>query len=125
VTRRPEPRAKPATPLAKVRELCLALPEVTERPSHGAPTFFYKQNVLCYFVDNHHGDGRLALWLPAASGAQAMLVDSDPEIYFVPPYVGYRGWIGVRLDRGAPWSQIAALIESAHDEVATRKKVRR
>ena len=111
-----------AKPLAKVRAFCLALPDVTEKPSHGAPTFFYKRKVLAYFVDNHHGDGRLALWCAAAKGAQEMLVDSNPDLYFVPPYVGYRGWIGVRLDRDARWSEIAAVIESGHQSLRSKRR---
>jgi hypothetical protein len=107
--------------LAKVRACCLALPEVTEKPSHGAPTFFYKKRVFVYFLDNHHGDGRLALWCAAPPDAQAMLVDSNPDHYFVPPYVGYRGWVGVRLDRDAAWPEIAAVIESAYQHLQAKR----
>lgn len=108
--------------LAKVRKFCLALPEVSEKPSHGAPTFFFKKQVFVYIVDNHHDDGRLALWCAAPDGAQAMLVDSNPDHYFVPPYVGYRGWIGVRLDRDAAWTEIAAVIESAHQSLVGKRR---
>ena len=108
--------------LAKVRKFCLALPDVTEQASHGAPTFFFKKKVFVYFLDNHHNDGRLALWCPAPDGAQAMLVDNNPDHYFVPPYVGYRGWIGVRLDRDAAWSEIAAVIESAHQSLLGKRR---
>jgi hypothetical protein len=126
---RPKPAAyiKPpslpgaAKQLARVRRFCLALPGTTERPSHGAATFFVKQKVFVYFVDNHHGDGRLALWCAAPAGAQAMLVDSNPAHYFVPPYVGHRGWVGVRLDLDAAWREITSVIESAYDEVVARR----
>jgi hypothetical protein len=106
--------------LAKVRTLCLALPDVTERPSHGAPTFFVagKRSFLM-FHDDHHGDGRLALWCAAPPDAQAQLVASDPEVFFVPAYVGHLGWVWVRLDRKAPWPVVARVIEDAH---ATRMK---
>jgi hypothetical protein len=117
-----EKPSKIATQLIKVRAFCLALPEVSERLSHGSPTFFYKKRVFAYFLDNHHDDGRLALWLPAPPGAQTMLVDSDPEIYFKPPYVGVSGWIGVRLDRDAKWSQITSLIESAYEFLKSKKR---
>jgi hypothetical protein len=110
----PYPRALVASQLTKVRALCRALPDVTERPSHGSPTFFVGKRTFAYFLDNHHGDGRLALWCAAPDGAQAMLVDSDPDGYFLPPYVAHRGWIGVRLDRDLAWNQIAGVLEAAH-----------
>ena len=98
-----------------MRALCHRLPDVTERPSHGSPTFFVNgQRTFAYFLDNHHGDGRLALWCAAPDGAQAMLVDSDPDGFFLPPYVARLGWIGVRLDRDVAWNQIAMVLEAAH-----------
>jgi hypothetical protein len=121
-TTKPRKRRSPAeVQLAKVRACCLALPDTTERPSHGAQTFFTKRKVFVYFLDNHHGDGRLALWCAAPPGAQAMLVDSNPDHYFVPAYVGYRGWVGVRLDRDAAWPEIEAVIESAHACVRAKR----
>jgi hypothetical protein len=101
--------------LTRVRKLCLSLPDATERISHGTPTFFIgdKRSFLT-FLDNHHGDGRLAVWCAAPPDAQAMLVDSDPEVFFVPAYVGHLGWVGVRLDRDAPWPMIARVIEDAY-----------
>lgn len=81
-------------PLGRVRGLCLALPETSERPSHGAPTFFIRgKRSFVMYLDDHHGDGRLALWCAAPVGAQDELVESAPERYFVPPYVGTAaGW---------------------------------
>ncbi len=104
-----------AAALERVRKVCLSFPETSERPSHGAPAFFIRRTrSFVMFVDNHHGDGRLALWCAAPAGAQAMLVEANPDVYFVPPYVGPSGWIGARLDRRAPWSEIAAVIEQAY-----------
>jgi len=87
--------------------------------SHGQPTFFIggKTGFVMY-MDNHHNDGRLALWCAATPEIQQMLIRSSPERYFIPPYVGYRGWVGVRLDRNLPWSEIAVLIEDAFLTVA-------
>ena len=104
--------------IERVRAICLALPGATERPSHGSPTFFAGRRSFVMFVDNHHRDGRLALWCAAAAGVQETLVAADPERYFVPPYVGHRGWIGVRLDRGFDRDEIAGIIEDAFAEVA-------
>ena len=111
------------TALAKVRKLCLSLPDATERASHGGPTFFIgAKKAFVMFLDNHHGDGRLAPWCAAPPDAQAMLVESDPDVYFVPPYVGRSGWIGVRLDRGAPWPVIAGAIERAYEARRAAKR---
>jgi hypothetical protein len=100
--------------LQRVRELCLALPETTERLSHGAPTFFIRdRRSFVMFHDDHHGDGRLAIWAAAPPGMQALLVEGAPEHYFVPAYVGHLGWVGARLDRAMPWEEIAGVIEDA------------
>jgi len=84
--------------LAKVRTACLALPETSERPSHGGPAFFIR-NKKCFvmFLDDHHDDGRLAIWCAAPEGVQAAMVETDPERFFRPPYVGHLGWLGVLL----------------------------
>src|SRR4051794_39546387 len=83
-------------PLDMVRTLCLDLPDVNERPSHGAPTFFIRdKTTFVMFHDDHHGDGRLALWCAAPPGVQEELVETEPDRFFRPPYVGHRGWVGV------------------------------
>ncbi len=110
--------------LAGVRELCLALPETSERLSHGAPTFFVRgKRAFVMVLDDHHGDGRFALWCAAPEGMQRLLTEADPEHYFVPPYVGHRGWLGVRLDRGVDWNEVAGIVEDAFSEVAPAKLV--
>lgn len=109
------PRSAAATALARVRKICLSFPETSERDSHGAPAFFVAaKRQFVAFADNHHGDGRLALWCAAPPGVQGMLVDGAPDRYFVPAYVGPMGWVGVRLDRGTPWSEVAGVIEGAY-----------
>jgi hypothetical protein len=110
--------------LEKVRELCLALPEVTERLSHGSPTWFVRgKKTFVMYLDDHHGDGRLALWCAAPEGMQQALVAGEPEHYFRPPYVGHRGWIGVQLNRGLDWNEIAGAIEDAYAVVAPKSLV--
>jgi hypothetical protein len=110
--------------LDAVREISLTLPETSERPSHGAPTFFVRgKRSFATVWDSHHGDGRYALICAAPDGMQAMLVEGDPERFYVPPYVGHRGWIGVRLDRGFDRDDIAGIIEDAYAEVAPPKLV--
>ena len=85
--------------LERVRRICSTLPEMTERLSHGEPTFFVHNKVFVMFADNHHNDGHIAVWLPVPSGFQVTLIETAPEIYFKPPYVGVRGWVGIELDR--------------------------
>ena len=110
--------------LARLREICLALPETSERPSHGAPSFFVRgKTCFLMLLDDHHGDGRFAVWCAAPPGDQALLVDADPDKFFVPPYVGHRGWLGVRLDRGHDWDELAGIVEDAYCTVAPKKLV--
>ncbi len=82
----------------RVRRICAALPETTERLSHGEPTFFVHKKVFVMFANNHHNDGRIAVWLPAPPGFQEELLETAPQIFFKPPYVGTRGWLGIDLD---------------------------
>lgn len=85
--------------LERVRRICHALPETEERLSHGEPTFFVRKKVFAMFANNHHNDGRVAVWLPAPPGLQEVLIESNPQTYFKPPYVGVRGWIGIELEQ--------------------------
>ncbi|HJW49024.1 MAG TPA: MmcQ/YjbR family DNA-binding protein [Candidatus Limnocylindria bacterium] len=104
-----------STPLERVRKICLALPDTNERASHGSPTFFIRdKRSFVMYLDNHHDDGRLALWCASSSDVQQMLATSRPDQFFVPPYVGHLGWIGVRLDRDLSWDEIERVIADAH-----------
>jgi len=96
VTRAPKPAAGEEH-LQRVRRICTALPDTTEKLSHGEPTFFVRKRVYCMFANNHHHDGHIAVWIAAAPGLQAMLVRSEPQKFFRPPYVGPAGWIGIEL----------------------------
>ncbi len=110
--------------LRRIRALCLALPETSERLSHGAPAFFVRgKRAFLMVLTNHHGDGRFAIWCAAPEGVQQLLTDADPEKFFIPPYVGHRGWLGVRLDRGLDWNELAGIAEDAYAEVAPAKLV--
>jgi hypothetical protein len=105
--------------LDRIRTICAGLPETSERLSHGHPAFFIREKrSFAMVLDDHHGDRRFAIWCAAAPGTQELLVDADPEKFFRPPYVGHRGWIGVRLDRGIDWDEIAGILEDAYAEVA-------
>lgn len=101
-----------------VREVCLWFPETEEYLSHGAPNFRVRGKTFASYAVNHHGDGRIALWLNSPTGAQEMRIADDPQHFFKPPYVGPRGWLGVHLDRGLDWDEIAALVREAWEKVA-------
>ncbi|HZP29892.1 MAG TPA: MmcQ/YjbR family DNA-binding protein [Acidimicrobiia bacterium] len=114
-------------PLARLREICTSLPEVTERPSHGTPTFFVRGKSAFVFswIDGHHDHTFAHLWCAAPPGAQEALVKARPDRIFRPPYVGHRGWLGVRLDGRVDWDEIAELCEDAYRTVAPARLVAR
>ena len=101
-----------------VREICLSFPEAEEKPSHGSPDFRVRGKAFASFVINHHGDGRVALWLPARPGVQRHFTADEPAYYFVPPYVGPRGWLGVHLNKGLHWDDVAKRVREAYELVA-------
>jgi hypothetical protein len=114
-------------PLRRMRTICLAFPEVTERLSHGSPTWFVRDRsvFVTLMLDGHHHNQFPHFWCAAPPGAQAELVAADAERFFRPPYVGGRGWLGVRLDRGVDWAEIAELCEDAYRVIAPRRLVDR
>jgi hypothetical protein len=101
----------------RLRAICLALPETTEKIAWGEPTWRVRGKLFAQLDDHHHGAEHLAVWLPAPLGAQELLVKSDPDRFFVPPYVGGRGWVGVRIDRRPDWRVVTALVRDAHAKV--------
>ena len=109
----------------RVREICLALPDTTEKIAWGAPTFRVKGRLFVMFSDDHHSDGRVAIWCAAPDGVQRDLVATDPKRFFVPPYVGVGGWIGMRVDRRPKWREVAAVIAQAHGFIAAKRPSRR
>ena len=112
------------SPLERLRRICMAMPEATERLSHGEPTWFVRDTKVFVTSSNHHHDDRVAFWCAAPAGAQEALVASDPERFFRPPYVGHRGWLGVYLDvPGVGWGEIAEIVEDAYREVAPPKLI--
>src|SRR5436190_11318539 len=108
----------------KVKELYLDLPEVNERLSHGAPTYFIRdKKTFCTVHHNHHGDGIFGIWAAAPPGAQEALIAADPAKYYRPAYVGHRGWIGMHLEGKVDWDEVAGVLEDAYCTVAPAKLV--
>jgi hypothetical protein len=110
-------------PMEALRRRCLALPEATERLSHGEPTWFVRDKKTFVMYADHHHDDRVAFWCAAPDGAQEALVGAHPDRFFVPPYVGHRGWLGVWLDVAVDWDEIEDLVVAAYRTVAPKKLV--
>ena len=110
------------TPLVQLRRLCFALPEVSERLSHGEPTWFAGKKTFVMYA-NHHHDARLAFWCAAPDGAQDFHIRRDAGRFFKPPYVGVRGWVGVYLDVEVDWSEVGVLVDDAYRAVATKRQI--
>ena len=106
--------------LTRLRRICLALPGAHEKVAWGAPTFRVKNKLFAHYRNNHHGDGRIAAWCKALPDEQLDLVESNPEIFFVPPYVGASGWVGIRLDKKPDWKLVATLLEDGYRLVAPK-----
>ena len=120
----PAPKLDHGKQLSRVRRICTSIPGTTEKLSHGEPTFFTPNRVFAIFANNHHGDGRVAVWLPAAAGVQAALIEESPETYFRPPYVGVSGWVGVDLSK-VDDEQLGALIREAFRFIDRKSTKRR
>jgi hypothetical protein len=120
-------RVSAADLVVEVRAICMALPEATERLSHGTPNWFVrgKSAFVTLWPDGHHDNDFPHLWCAAPPGEQAALIAADPERFFRPPYVGHRGWLGVRLDREIDWTEIAELCIDAYRAVAPKQLLQR
>ncbi|MGH3407287.1 MAG: MmcQ/YjbR family DNA-binding protein [Streptosporangiaceae bacterium] len=108
-----------------VRAICLALPEVTERLSHGAPTWFVRdrKSFVTLWAHGHHADDFPHLWCAGRPGAQQELTAAEPDRFFRPPYVGGRGWIGVRLERDLDWAEITQVCRDAYRAIAPARLI--
>ena len=113
----------PTNPLARVRKLCLALPEAHEVEAWGEPTFRIRNKLFAMYAhgENHHGGGRPAVWCKAGPGNQQAMVKANPDRFFVPPYVGPSGWIGIRLDGDPDWREVGELMRDAYRLIAPKR----
>jgi len=113
----------PPSGLARLRKLCLTLPEAHEVEAWGEPTFRVRNKLFAMYAsaDTHHGNGRPAVWCKAAEGSQALMLRAAPDRFFVPPYVGPSGWVGVWLDRKADWKELAEFLRDVYRLVAPKR----
>ena len=110
-----------ATPIDRLRKICLALPEATEKEAWGEATFRVRDKLFAMFSNNHHGDGRIAVWCKAPPGVQEIVVNSAPERFFVPPYVGHKGWIGINLIGDVDWGEVAEFLGDSYRMTAPKR----
>jgi hypothetical protein len=123
MSRRVGIRQRVRPPVDRLRAICLALPEATEQIAWGEPTWRVRGKLFAQLDDHHHGADHLAVWLPAPLGEQEAMIFTDPVRFFRPPYVGPRGWVGVRIDRRPSWAEVARLVERAYRQVAPPRLV--
>ena len=102
----------------RLRKICLALPEAVEKVAWGDATFRVKDKI---FAMEKRGDGRVSVWFKAPPGSQPMLISADPDTFFRPPYVGHKGWVGMRLDKKPDWEEVAVLMRRSYHLTAPKK----
>jgi hypothetical protein len=115
--------AKTAVPFERLRSIALALPETWEKTSHGEPTFWVAKKMFATFASgaNHHGGGRDAVWCKSTHMTQSLLVGRSPDRYFVPPYVGPSGWVGIYLDKRPNWRDVSERLADGYRLVAPKR----
>ena len=106
------------TPIDRLRAICLALPEAEERETWGDATFRVRGKI---FAMVKQGDGRVSFWCKAPPGSQMILVGAAPDRVFVPPYVGHKGWVGMRIDAPPDWSEVAAIVQRSYRLTAPKR----
>jgi predicted DNA-binding protein (MmcQ/YjbR family) len=112
------------SPLDQLRKICLALPEATEKEAWGEPTFRVRDKLFAMFSNNHHGDGRIAVWCKAPPGVQEIVVSAVPTRFFVPPYVGHKGWVGINLTGSVDWKEVAEFMADSYRLTAPKRLLR-
>jgi hypothetical protein len=114
-----------ADPISRLRNIVLALPNVIEKEAWGEPTFRAPGGMFVMYTNNHHNDGRVAIWCKAPLGYQATMVNLAPERFFVPPYMGVSGWVGLRLDVDVDWEEVKTVVCQAYEMSREKSKPRR
>ena len=117
-------RTKSERLLDRARAVIAAWPETDERLSHGSPTWWGGRKTFATWAEDHHGDGRIALWIKSDFDTQEALVEANPDVFFVPPYVGPSGWIGVEVDGEVDWGVVEGLLEDGYRAVAPKRAIK-
>jgi predicted DNA-binding protein (MmcQ/YjbR family) len=120
--RRAGARSSVRTAVDRLRAICLALPDTSEKLAWSEPTWRVRGKIFAQLDNHHHGAEHLAVWLPAPLGEQEAMIFADPARFFRPPYVGQRGWVGVRIDRRPDWTVVAKLVKQAYGLIATPRR---
>jgi hypothetical protein len=117
----------PPSALARVRKLCLSLPETTEVKAWGEPTFRVRGRLFAMYAaaGNHHGDGRESVWLACDATNQGLMIADKPERFFKPAYVGPYGWVGVYLDKRPNWKLVKEVVADAHEHIVVKMRTKR
>jgi len=110
--------------LERIRKIIAAWPETDERLSHGSPTWWGGRKTFATWAVNHHGDGRVALWIKSNFDTQEMLVEGNPDVFFVPPYVGPSGWVGMEIGRGTDWDLVTDVLLDGYRAVAPKRALK-
>jgi hypothetical protein len=121
----PEPRSA-GRRLSRLSKICLTLPETTRQDSNGHSTYLVRKRTLAYFLNDHHGDGIVAVACKVLPGDNTALAAAQPERFYLPAYIGPRGWVALRLDAGEiDWEEVAELIAGSYRLVAPKSLPRR
>ena len=114
----------PPSPLSRIRKICRALPDTQEVEAWGEPTFRVENKIFAMYASatNHHGAGQHSIWLMSTPVNQSLMVQAKPKRFFVPPYVGTVGWVGVRLDGRVNWREVTELVKDAYELRAVKGK---
>ena len=115
--------ARTRDPLDRLRRIIEAWPETLEKISHGAPTWWGGRKTFATYHLDHHGELGPTVWLKSTHEAQAERAEADPDLFFVPPYVGVSGWVGIRLDQATDWAMVTAILEEGYRMVAPRRAI--
>lgn len=108
--------------LARVSKTCLALPEATRQDLGSHASFLIRKRPFVYFLNNHHGDGIVSIACKALPGDNSALVASQPDRFYLPAYIGPRGWVALRLDVGEPdWEEVRELIAGSYRLIAPKR----
>jgi len=115
-------RAKEDARLARLTKICLALPDATREVMGSHAGFRVRKKTFAYFLNDHHGDGIVSVCAKVLPGDNTALISAQPERFYMPSYIGPKGWVALRLDRGAvDWKEVGELVKTSYQLVAPKR----